>query len=228
MEQLDIDVVARTKSSKNGNRRARRDGQLPAVIYGAGKPPQPILIDRTLFGKMLHKLHSSTILNLKPDQGEAERTIIRDIQREPVRDEPIHVDFLRIRVDVPIVVDVPIHAVGGAPKGVREGGVLETLTRHISIKVLPLEVPASIDHDLSNLEIGDAVHVSDLKVPEGVEVLTAEDAAVFIIAAPKTAEAEPSRARRAPPPNSSAKPTRRARIDCRPRIAGHENDRRPG
>jgi large subunit ribosomal protein L25 len=191
MEQLDIEVLTRTKNSKNGNRRARRDGHLPAVIYGAGQPPQPILIDRTLFGKMLHKLHSSTILNLKTPTGEAERTIIREIQRDPVRDEPIHIDFLRIRVDVPIIVDVPIHAVGGTPKGVREGGVLETLARHISIKVLPLEVPGSIDHDLTNMEIGDAIHVSDLVIPQGVEVLTPEDATVFILAAPKTAEAEP-------------------------------------
>lgn len=191
MEQLDIEVTPRTKNSKNGNRRARREGQLPGIIYGAQQPPQAILIDGVLFGKMLHKLHSSTILNLKPvGGGEAERTIIREIQRDPVRENPIHVDFLRIRVDVAIVVDVPIHAVGGTPQGVREGGVLETITRHVSIKVLPLEVPASIDYDVSALTIGSAIHVSDLVVPEGVEVLTPGETAVFILAAPKAEAVE--------------------------------------
>lgn len=189
MEQIDLEVTARSKNSKNGNRRARRNGQLPAIIYGAGQAPQPVLIDRTAFIKMQHRLHSSTIMNLRHTEGaEAERTIIRSIQREPVRDEPIHVDFLRIRVDVPIVVEVPIHAVGGTPKGVREGGVLETLARHISIKVLPLEVPASIDHDLTELGIGHSIHVSDLQIPAGVEVLTDPETAVFIIAAPRTEE----------------------------------------
>lgn len=190
MEQIDLEVTARTRNSKNENRRARREGKLPAVIYGAGKDPQPVLIDGVVFGKMADRIHSSTIMNLThPEGGEPERTIIRDIQREPVKLEPIHVDFLRIRVDQPIVVDVPVHAVGSTPKGVREGGVLETIIRHISIKVLPLEVPGSIDHDLSELEVGDAIHVSDLKVPDGVEVLTDPESAVFIIAAPRT-EAE--------------------------------------
>lgn len=189
MEQFDLEVTARTRNSKNENRRARRNGRLPAVIYGAGKDPQPVLIDSMIFGKMLDKIHSSTIMNLThPEGGEPERTIIRDIQRDPVKLDPVHVDFLRIRVDQPIVVDVPIHAVGSSPKGVREGGVLETITRHVSIKVLPLEVPGSIDHDLSDLEVGDAIHVSDLKVPEGVEVLTDPETAVFIIAAPRTEE----------------------------------------
>lgn len=204
MEQIDLEVTARSKNSKNGNRRARRAGQLPAIIYGAGQPPQAVLIDRVIFGKMQHRLHSSTIMNLKPvGGGEGERTIIRTIQREPVRDEPIHVDFLRIRVDVPIVVDVPIHATGGAPKGVREGGVLETLARHISIKVLPLEVPASVDHDVSEMAIGDSVHVSDLKVPDGVEVLTDPETAVFIVAAPRTEE-EPAKVEGAVPAEGAA------------------------
>lgn len=190
MEQIDLEVTARARNSKNENRRARRNGQLPAVIYGAGKDPQAVLIDSVVFGKMADRIHSSTIMNLThPEGGEPERTIIRDIQRDPVRLEPIHVDFLRIRVDQPIVVDVPVHAIGSTPRGVREGGVLETISRHISVKVLPLEVPGSIDHDLSELEIGDSIHVSDLKVPDGVEVLTDPEAAVFIIAAPRT-EAE--------------------------------------
>jgi large subunit ribosomal protein L25 len=189
MEQIDLQVVARTKNSKNENRRARRNGQLPAVIYGAGKDPQAVLIDRTVFGKLADRLHSSTIMNLThPEGGEPERTIIRDIQREPVRLEPIHVDFLRIRVDQPIVVDVPVHGVGSTPKGVREGGVLETIARHISIKVLPLEVPASIDHDLTEMEVGDSVHVSDLKVAEGIEILTDPENAIFILTAPRTEE----------------------------------------
>jgi len=189
MKQIDLPVKLRTKNSKNGNRRARRGGEVPAIIYGGEQAPQPALVDSVSFVKMLGTIHRSTIFNLKVDGNEViQQAIIRDMQRHPVNDKPIHIDFYRIQVDKPIVVDIPVHGVGGVPAGVKLGGLLEHITRRLEIRCLPLEVPEFLEIDVSGIMIGHSLHVSDLKAPEGVEVLTPGHEVLFIVAAPKAEE----------------------------------------
>ena len=185
MKQLDLDVQSRQKNRKNANRRMRRSGRLPAVIYGEGRDPQTISVDGVVFGKVVGKLLPSSIINLKVDgESTAQQTIIREIQRDPVFDDHlVHIDFFRISIDKPIEVEVPVHAVGATPIGVKSGGVLEHLTRLLLVKCLPLEVPASIDVDLSDIDIGRSIHVFDIEAPEGVEILNNRDTPVFAIAA---------------------------------------------
>lgn len=192
MNQVDLKARPREKVSSRANRRARRRGELPAIIYGAAETPQPITLDMDQFQRLLATIHSSTIINLHLDGlDKTEQAIIRDIQRDPVSDRNLyHIDFYRIQADKPIIVEVPVHGVGGMPEGVKAGGVLETLTRRISIKSLPLEVPESLDIDISAMEIGDALHVSDLQAPQGAEILTNSELAIFIVAAPRTEEEE--------------------------------------
>ncbi len=189
MKQLDLTIKPRGTNSKNGNRRARRHGELPAVVYGGERDPMSVLLDAVGFEKMLHLIHGSTIFNLKSNgEGDVQQAIIREIQRDPVSEQVLHVDFYRIQADKPVVVEIPIHGVGGVPAGVRVGGVLEVLIRRVKVKCLPLQVPEFFEIDISGLEIGRTLHVSDLKVPEGIELLTAPEEVLFIVAAPKAEE----------------------------------------
>jgi large subunit ribosomal protein L25 len=188
MDQIELGVEPRQKASKNANRRLRRSGKLPVVIYGAGKDSAPGQVDAESFGRVLHHVHRSTIFNLKIDgAGEADMAIIRDVQRDPVTDGVIHIDFLRVQTDKPIHVEVPIHVLG-IPIGVKLGGRLEIILRTVEVKCLPLEVPDSLDVDVSELNIGRTLHVSDLTVPQGVELITALGDALLSVVAPRAAD----------------------------------------
>jgi large subunit ribosomal protein L25 len=189
MNQLELAVRPRPKYSKNANRRARRDGLIPAVIYGGQETPQAVLIDQASFIRMLPSVHSTTLFNLDIEgQPESQMAIIREFQRDPVHHEQlIHIDFYRIRKDKPIVVELPIHTVG-TPAGVKLGGVLETQLRHVTIRCLPLEIPDHIEIDVSEMDIGQTVHVSDLPVAEGVEIMTSLSQVVLLVAAPTKEE----------------------------------------
>jgi large subunit ribosomal protein L25 len=189
MKQVDLAISLREKNSKNGNRRARRGGRIPAVVYGGGLEPQAAYLDSVSFQKTLAAVHRSTIFNLTAGTGDAPQpAIIRDIQHHPVSELPLHVDFYRISLDKPIVVDIPVHGVGGVPAGVKMGGLLESVTRRVEIRCLPLVVPEHLDIDISGIAIGHSLHVSDLKVPDGVEILTSPQEVLFIVAAPKAEE----------------------------------------
>ena len=192
MNQLDVDLKPRIKGSKNANRRLRRTGELPAVIYGGDRGAQPVSLDSVRFVKLLPKIRSTTIFNLSVEgESDPQQAFIREIQRHPLYDDHlIHIDFYRIEAGKPVVVEVPVHGIGGVPEGVKMGGVLETLTRRITVKCLPLQVPDSLEIDLSSLEMGQSLHVSDLTTPEGLEVLTSALAALFIISAPRAEEEE--------------------------------------
>ena len=192
MRTIDLPVQARQRQTKNANRRMRRAGQLPGILYGGKGEARPLSVDMTHFGRIIDTIHGMTIFNLQFDgKKTTEQAIIRELQRDPVYDTNlIHIDFYRIETDKPIVVELPIHGVGGVPEGVKVGGVLETLTRRVTAKCLPLEVPDAIEIDVSELLIGQSLHVSDLKAPEGVEFMSEPGTAIFIVAAPRTEEEE--------------------------------------
>lgn len=188
MNQVDLPVKSRSKASKNGNRRLRGSGEVPAVLYGGPKGPELVALKGQDFEHMLRTLHRSTIFNLKLDGGTPQPAIIKALQRDPVREGVIHVDFYRIEMDKAITVQVPIHSTGGVPAGVKLGGVFSALLRKIEIRCLPLQVPASFDVDVSGLGLNKSLHVSDLVAPEGVEILTAKTEAIFNCVVPKAEE----------------------------------------
>lgn len=181
MNQISLDVQSKPKVSKNGNRRLRRAGRLPAVIYGGVGESVAITLDSVKFHKMLNTIKRSTVFNLEID-GTKTQTMIREWQRDPVAHRSIlHVDFYRIQADKAVDVEVPVHAVGLAA-GTKLGGVLETQLRRVLIRCLPLEVPEAFEIDVSALEIGDSLHVSDLSVPENTEILSDKDQPLFNVA----------------------------------------------
>jgi large subunit ribosomal protein L25 len=185
MASAQLNATPRSNVGKGAARSLRREGKIPAVIYGHARKPQPLAIDQRELDRLLsHIAAESTVIELSFD-GSTSRTLIREIQRHPFKPQILHVDFQELVAGEKVTVDVPI-ILGGVPEGVRaEGGILDQTMRELSIHVDPANIPNHIDVDVTALRIGDSVHVSDLSLPEGVEVLDEEDATICVVSAPR-------------------------------------------
>ncbi|MBI1180870.1 MAG: 50S ribosomal protein L25/general stress protein Ctc [Alphaproteobacteria bacterium] len=176
----------RDRVGKGSSRAARRDGLVPAVIYGLGKPPVAITLPFNEVLKEQKKGHlSSHLYNLDVD-GAVERVIPRDVQVDVVTDFPIHIDFLRLAADARVEVEVPVHFLNEeASPGLRRGGVLNIVRHDVELECPAESIPEFIEVDLTGLDIGDSVHISGIKLPEGVTpAITDRDFTVATIAAP--------------------------------------------
>jgi large subunit ribosomal protein L25 len=153
-------------------RRLRREGVLPAVLYGSGLASLPIELDRRAASRLLSRVSGSTLIELQLD-NEPHAVLVREIQRDPLRGRLLHVDFLKVRMDVRIRAEVPIELVGEAPASKIAGGVLVTGVDVIEVEALPADLPDRITVDLESLaNIGDSITVADLFLGENVEILT--------------------------------------------------------
>ncbi|HVF40199.1 MAG TPA: 50S ribosomal protein L25/general stress protein Ctc [Gemmatimonadaceae bacterium] len=180
----------RENSGKGAARTLRRDGQVPAVIYGHGREPQSLSINTRELEKLLdHISAESTVIDLMLD-GRSARTLIREIQRHPFKRQILHVDFQELVAGEKVTVRVPIVLVG-IPDGVRmDGGVLDQTLRDLEVEVDPSNIPNHIELDVTSLTIGSSIHVSDLPLPEGVEIAGDADASVCVVSAPRAAVEE--------------------------------------
>jgi large subunit ribosomal protein L25 len=185
MASAQLNASPRADVGKGAARTLRRDGKIPAVIYGHARDPQPLAIDQRELERLLsHIAAESTVIELSFD-GAMARTLIREIQRHPFKRQILHVDFQELVAGEKVTVNVPILLVG-VPDGVRnEGGVLDQTMRELAIHVDPADIPNHIDVDVTSLTIGRSIHVSDLTLPEGVEVLDDEDATICVVSAPR-------------------------------------------
>ncbi|HEX6250184.1 MAG TPA: 50S ribosomal protein L25/general stress protein Ctc [Gemmatimonadaceae bacterium] len=185
MASAQLNATPRSDVGKGVARSLRREGKIPAVIYGHAREPQPLAIDQRELDRLLsHIAAESTVIELSFDGGTS-RTLIREIQRHPFKPQILHVDFQELVAGEKVTVDVPI-ILAGVPEGVRaEGGILDQTMRELTIHVDPSNIPNHIDVDVSALGIGDSVHVSDLSLPEGVEVMDDEDATICVVSAPR-------------------------------------------
>jgi large subunit ribosomal protein L25 len=166
---IELKATARPRAGKGAARQARREGKVPAVIYGAGEAPEIISLDYNELWKQVLKGHfTSTVFNVSVD-GKENRVIPRDLQVDPVKDMPVHVDFLRISRDGLIRVAVPVKFINdGLSPGLKRGGVLN-IVRHDVEVVCPFDsIPAFFEVDLEGLEIGRSIHISTVKMPDGV------------------------------------------------------------
>jgi large subunit ribosomal protein L25 len=186
MKRYSIEVEKREETGKGAARRIRRNGLIPGVIYGRKLEPQALTADpQDLKGK----IHSNAIIDLDID-GEQETVMIKDFQKDVIKEEIIHVDFQKISMDETIHITVPIKLVGDAP-GVREGGVLQQLMREVDIEVLPSDIPEELELNIDELTLSDSLEVGDLEIPEEVEVLDSlEDVIVTIVAPSEEIEEE--------------------------------------
>lgn len=180
---------SRDTSGKGAARQLRREGFVPAVVYGHGDETKSLTLDAHDFDRLLSRIHvGTTVVELEVEGDASRQVLIREIQRHPVRRDVLHVDFFHIRADEKISIDVPIHLVGDA-KGVDEGGILQQVRHQLEIECLPTEIPDAFTFDVSGLEIGDSVHVGDLDTGN-VVVLTDSDLTVCSVV-PPTVEEEP-------------------------------------
>jgi len=183
---VELPAASRERAGKGPARAARRAGQVPGVIYGAKKDPSLVSIEGRLLSKLLHQGgFFSTLFDVKVD-GKAERALARDVQFDPVTDIPVHVDFLRVSATTRVTVDVSVHFLNEDKcPGLTEGGVLNVVRHEIELNCRADAIPQHIDIDLSGLEIGDGVHISMVKLPDGVTpTITDRDFTIATIAAP--------------------------------------------
>jgi large subunit ribosomal protein L25 len=188
----------------------RRQGLLPAVVYGHGKESQPIQLDARSFDELRRHVARNTLVDLKVGSGRATPVLLQGIHEHPVRRQPIHVDFYVVNLTEEITVDVPIVQVGESYAADKMSGMVLHLREHVSVRALPGELPASLELDISSLRDFDAVlHVRDLVVPDGVTVLTDADEPLARVQPPRVEEeigavAEAPAAEAAQEPEASA------------------------
>lgn len=191
-DQLTLPAEARDRAGKGASRALRRDGRVPAVVYGEKKEPLSIHIEEKLLSKMLHTGHFMNSVVMIDYEGKAQRTLPKAVDFHPVTSRPIHVDFLRIGEHTKVHVAVPMRFDNeDASPGLKRGGVLNVVVHELEIVCDAAHIPAEIHIALDGLEIGDSVHISQVKLPDGVTPAnTEEDFTVATIVAPSAMKAE--------------------------------------
>ncbi len=187
--QVKMKAEHREASGKGPARQLRMHGRVPGIVYGHGEHPVPISVDSK---ELFHVLHTEAGANVLVDvklDGDTILAMPREVQRDAIRGRFIHVDFLRVARDETITVEVPIHLVGEAP-GVKVGGVLEHHLWNVSVETLPQNVPSAIEADISSLDMNEALHVKDIRVPGNVTMLTPEDEIVVSVVPPQVLRVE--------------------------------------
>ena len=171
-EEFDLIAENREDTGKGASRRLRRQGLVPAIIYGAGRPPRALAFDHN---KVIKQLESesfySSVLNIKVgDKSQA--AILKDLQRHPAKRQILHMDFQRIVEDEAIRMNVPIHFLGEdmAPGVKQGGGKVSHLMTDVEVTCLPKDLPEFLEVDVSELELDEMLHLSDIKLPSGVEI----------------------------------------------------------
>jgi large subunit ribosomal protein L25 len=187
--QATIEASTRGRSGKGVARSLRREGKVPAVIYGRGREPEALAVDTTALTRLLTEISAATTLVDVSVEGRAPvKALIREIQRNPVRPaDIIHLDLYEVHADEKITVEVPVHFVG-VPEGVRNfGGVLDQTTHALQVRVLPADIPEHLEVDVTALNIGQSIHVGDLQFPN-LEVMTDARVTVCTVVAPRAEE----------------------------------------
>jgi large subunit ribosomal protein L25 len=195
-----LQAVARDRAGKGAARAVRRQGRVPAVIYGAGQAAQTIALDANEAKKLIFAGHFlTTVFEIDLD-GAKTRAIPRDYQLDPVKDFPIHVDFLRLAEGQKIRVEVPVHFINQeASPGLKRGGTLNIVRHTIELQVPADAIPEFIEADLTGFNIGDSLHISAIKLPEGARPTIAErDFTVATIVAPSGLKEEAAATAAAP------------------------------
>ncbi len=189
----ELNAKRRESAGKGAARAIRREGRVPAVIYGDNKDPEIISLDYVDVLKALNTgQFLSTVYSINLEGGGKTRVIPRDIQFDPVKDFPMHVDFLRISKNARLVVEIAVNFVGeDVSPGMKRGGVLNVVRHEIEISAPADAIPDAIDVDISEMEIGDTLHASALKLPEGAELtITDRDFTIASIAGQAAEEPE--------------------------------------
>ena len=183
-----LSISSREVSNSRSTRRLRREGQVPGVLYGGGDNAVPFAVDER---ELRHALAArGAVIELQLG-GEATPAVLKDAQRHPVRGHTMHVDFLRVNLNVAIHAVVNLELVGGeSAPGVIEGGVLEHVTREINIEALPTDIPERLQVDVSSMQVNDTLTLAAVEAPQGVTILDDPDETVVATLTPPKLQAE--------------------------------------
>ncbi|MEA2156237.1 MAG: large subunit ribosomal protein [Solirubrobacteraceae bacterium] len=183
-----LSISPREPEGSRSTRRLRRSGRVPGILYGGEAEPLTFSVDAR---ELRHALAATGAVLEVVDEGSATPAILKSAQYHPVRGETMHVDLLRVNLDVAIHAVVPLELTGGDDSpGVKEGGVLEQITRELNIEALPTSIPESITYDVSHLDINDTVTLSQVPIPAGIELLDDPEETVIATLSPPRVESE--------------------------------------
>jgi large subunit ribosomal protein L25 len=191
MEAIILEASAREEAEVGKSHLLRHKGLVPCVVYGEGKKTLSLKIERSRLIKFMHAHHGgeNMVITLQISSGESKKpsekaVLIKEIQVHPVTDDILHVDFNEISLTKRIIVKVPIHSVGESVGVKMDGGVLEHILWEVDVECLPTQIPEKINVDISNMKIGDTIHVEDLGVAQGVTIKHDLESIVFSVLAP--------------------------------------------
>jgi large subunit ribosomal protein L25 len=197
MEIIKLDAKVRSQAGKGPAKRLRSEGHIPAVAYGKGLAAVSLSVSPKGLTDILKSQHGrNTVVELGIDGGTKITALLREYTVHPVTRSVLHADFVQIKLDQPVDVEVPFNCIG-KPAGVVTGGILRQVYRRLPIRCLPEQIPTLIEHDVTPLELGDHVKTSELKLPPGVTVRLAADQTIAGVVAPekeKPEELEPAAA----------------------------------
>ena len=183
----DFNATVRTGTGKGAARQARRENLVPGIVYGGGEDPQPINVKyNELYKALKQGRFLSTLFNLKIDGQDDVRVICRNVQRDVVKDLPTHLDFMRLRRTSRINLFIPVEFINeDAAPGLKKGGVLNAVRPEVELKVTAGDIPEKLVVDLTGLDVGDTVYISNIELPEGTRpMITDRDFVIANISAP--------------------------------------------
>ena len=180
MKAISLAASPRTLTKTTGSKKVRQGGGLPGIIYGNGNP-QSIEIEAKQFGKAVKSTAAKNFLVELDIEGKKSIAMVQDVQRNPLTNLFIHVDFKRLTKDSVVTAQVPLRPVGTA-EGVKQGGVLQTSMHTITLKGRPADIPETLEPDISDLDVGQSLHLEDIELPKGVVAIGSPKAMVIAVA----------------------------------------------
>jgi large subunit ribosomal protein L25 len=186
-ERVKLVVQNRAVLGSAESRRLRRQGLIPGVLYGRETPVAIAVDERDLRHALTGDAGTNAVLDVVVEGGKSHASVLKEYQQDPVRGFITHVDLQEVRLDQPIHATVPVHLVGEAA-GAKEGGVLQQAVTEITVEALPLEVPATVDFDVSSLHIGDSAHLGDVPLPDGVTLVDDAETVLASVTQPTRVE----------------------------------------
>ncbi|HEY8205828.1 MAG TPA: 50S ribosomal protein L25, partial [Myxococcaceae bacterium] len=190
VQRTELSAKTRSESGKGSARKLRGQGMIPAVVYGRHlEKPVQLAVDPLGVKKAIATSQKfNTLISLKVEGSEARQVLLKDYQQDPVSRELLHADFIEVRDNEPVKVKVPLVLIGKA-EGVAVGGILSQPRRDLEVWALPLAIPEKIEADVTSLKIAQALHINDIKMPEGVKVKTHVNFTIAVVTAPEKEEA---------------------------------------
>ncbi len=209
MQRVSLEVETREKSGSRESRRLRRSGKVPAVLYGYKIDDLKLVVDGPTVEKLVGNEGFHGLIDLKI-QGDSKASkskepflvLLKEYQADILTRQLTHIDFYKVNLQEKVTVSIPIHTEGTAP-GVKEGGILELVRRELEVRCLPTTIPDAITVDISQLQVGDSIHVQDLTLPEGVETLAETNFTIIAVASPTKEEEAPAPVEGEAPPEGA-------------------------